>query len=65
MEIKRGDIYMTQLGNYSGSIQGGTRPCLVISNNLCNKHSPVLVVAPLTSKKRKNYVHMYMSWAVA
>ena len=38
--IKRGDIYYADLNPVVGSEQGGTRPVLVISNDIGNKHSP-------------------------
>lgn len=48
-EVSRGDIIYFNL-NGEGSVQSGIRPCCVISNNLCNKFSPVVTVVPLTSK---------------
>ena len=38
--IKRGDIYYAELNRVIGSEQGGTRPVLIISNDIGNKHSP-------------------------
>lgn len=48
--IKRGEVRLCNLGNGIGSIQGGIRPALVIQNNKGNKHSPVVIVIPITSK---------------
>ena len=48
--IKRGDIYYADLNPVVGSEQGGTRPVLVISNDIGNKHSPTVIVAPITSR---------------
>ena len=42
------------LGN--SSVQGGTRPAVVISNDKGNKFSPVLIVIPLTSRLDKKYM---------
>lgn len=53
MEIKRGDIIIADLGQNETSVQSGIRPCVVMSNNMANKHSPVITVVPLTSKIRK------------
>ena len=50
MEIKRGDIVLTDLEPIKGSEQGGIRPCLVIQNNLGNVYSPTTIIAPITSK---------------
>lgn len=48
--IKRGDIYYAELNPVIGSEQGGTRPVLIISNDVGNKHSPTVIVAPITSR---------------
>lgn len=48
--IKRGDIYYAKLNPIIGSEQNGFRPVVVIQNNLANEYSPVVVVAPITSK---------------
>lgn len=53
MKIKRGDIIIVDLGQHETSVQSGIRPCVVISNNKANRHSPVITVVPLTSKIRK------------
>jgi len=48
--IKRGDIYYAKLNPVIGSEQGGTRPVLIISNDIGNKHSPTVIVAAITSR---------------
>ncbi len=40
--IKRGDIYYADLSPAVGSEQGGTRPVLIVQNNIGNKHSPTV-----------------------
>lgn len=45
-KFKRGDIYYANLNPVIGSEQGGTRPVLIISNDVGNKHSPTVIVAP-------------------
>ena len=49
-KIKRGDIYYANLNPVIGSEQGGTRPVLIISNDVGNKYSPTVIVAPITSR---------------
>ena len=49
-KIKRGDIYYAKLNPIIGSEQNGFRPVVVIQNDLANEYSPVVVVAPITSK---------------
>lgn len=53
LEITRGTIVMVDLPLGNGSVQGGTRPAVVISNDKGNKFSPVLIVIPLTSRVKK------------
>ncbi len=55
MGINRGDIFYVDLGETKEktSIQTGIRPAIIISNNKCNKFSPILLVAPLTSKIKR------------
>ena len=48
--IRRGDIYYAELNPVVGSEQGGTRPVLIISNNMGNRHSPTVIIAAITSR---------------
>ena len=50
LTIKRSDIYYAELNPVIGSEQGGTRPVLIISNDIGNKHSPTVIIAPITSR---------------
>lgn len=51
--MRRGEIYLANLNPVVGSEQGGTRPVLVIQNDLGNKYSPTTIVAAITSRIRK------------
>ena len=53
LDIARGMIVMVDLPTSNGSVQGGTRPAVVISNDRGNKFSPVLIVVHLTSRTKK------------
>lgn len=50
MIIKRGDVFLANLEPVKGSEQGGIRPVLIIQNDISNKHSPVTIIAAITSK---------------
>lgn len=55
--IKRGEIYMANLPKAGGSIQHGCRPVVIVQNNTGNKYSPIIIVVPITTKKKnKSYV---------
>jgi mRNA interferase MazF len=44
----RGEVYMVDFDPARGSEQAGTRPALVVSNDVNNQHSPVVTVAAIT-----------------
>lgn len=49
-DIYKGDIYYANLGDTVGSEQKGTRPVVVVQNNVGNRYSPTIIVVPLTKK---------------
>jgi mRNA interferase MazF len=51
-DIKRGSIYRANLDPTFGSEQGGSRPVLVIQNDIGNRFSPTVIVAAITSQKK-------------
>lgn len=55
-EIKKGDIYYAILDPVIGSEQDGKRPVVVVQNNLANKHSPTVIIAPITTVIKKSYL---------
>jgi mRNA interferase MazF len=48
---QRGDVVRVRLDPVEGSEQAGTRPALIVSPDLINQHSPVVLVAAVTSQK--------------
>lgn len=59
--MRKGDIYLADLGEEDGSLQAGRRPVIVVSNNLANSHSPIITIIPSTSKDKKNLpTHVYI-----
>lgn len=59
----RGNIYYGELKGLEGSVQSGIRPLLVVSNDIGNMHSKVVIVVPITSRKKKplpTHVHLGM-----
>jgi mRNA interferase MazF len=49
--LRRGDVVRVRLNPVEGSEQSGERPGLVVSPDLINEHSPVILVAAITSRK--------------
>ncbi|MCL6636039.1 MAG: type II toxin-antitoxin system PemK/MazF family toxin [Peptococcaceae bacterium] len=62
MPIRRGEIYYADLSPVVGSEQGGTRPVLIIQNDIGNQYSPTTIVAAITSQidKPKLPTHVAM-----
>ena len=50
---RRGDIYLADLGEHRGHIQGGIRPVINIQNNSGSFFGPTLIVVPLTTELKK------------
>ncbi len=48
--FKRGDIVQARFDPTEGAEQSGMRPAIVLSPDGLNKHSPLVVLAPLTTK---------------
>ena len=53
--VRRGEIWDADLEPVRGSEQGGTRPVLVIQNDLGNASSPTTIVAAITSAPACSY----------
>ena len=52
-KIKWGEIYTCDLGTMKGSVQCGVRPVLVVQTNKLNCNSPTVVVAVITSVRKR------------
>lgn len=51
--VKRGDVYFADLSPVVGSEQGGTRPVLILQNDIGNRFSPTVIVAAITAQIQK------------
>lgn len=58
--MKRGEIWYANLGSTYGSVQGGSRPVLIVSNDENNLHSSTVTVVPLTTRKKKMYLETHV-----
>lgn len=52
--MERGELFLAYLGERMGSVQHGTRPVIVVQNNTGNRHSPTVIVVPLTSASKND-----------
>ena len=56
MNVHRGDIVIVDLNPTEGSEQRGTRPCLVVQNDVGNENAPTTIIVPfMTSSGDKLY----------
>ncbi len=53
MPIKRGEVYVADLSGSIGSEQTGSRPVVIVQNDIGNQHSPTVIVACITTKAKK------------
>ena len=59
--IKRGQVYIADLGNPVGSEQGGVRPVLIVQNDKGNQYSGTVTIVPLTGSTTKNNIPTHIS----
>mgnify|MGYP001768838948 CR=1 FL=1 len=59
-KIHWGGIYLADLGEGKGFIQGGIRPVVVISNQANNKFAPIVNILPITSSKTKKNMPVHV-----
>lgn len=52
-KIIKGAMFYADLDPIIGSEQNGIRPVLVIQNDIGNKYSPTVLIAPISTKKDK------------
>lgn len=56
MNYHRGGVYWWSGYNHNRThIQTGTRPVVIVSNDVCNELSPVIAVVPLTTHIKSPY----------
>lgn len=52
--VKRGQLYLCDLGKPYGHEQGYIRPAIIIQNDVGNFYSPTTIVVPCTTKRKHN-----------
>lgn len=57
---QRGEVWLVNFEANVGSEQGGTRPVVILQNDLGNKYSPTTIVAPMTTPLREMPVHVLL-----
>ncbi len=54
-DILRGQMYFAALDPVIGSEQGGTRPVLIVQNDVGNRYSDTVVAAPITTARESKH----------
>lgn len=57
---KRGEIYLVNLGNDENMDceQRGVRPAVILSNNIGNRMSSIVTIAPISTRKKGLKIHV-------
>lgn len=55
-QVKRGELYYADLDPAFGSEQGGTRPVLIVQNDVGNYYSSTTIIAALTTNIQHKHV---------
>jgi mRNA interferase MazF len=58
----RSEVWLADLPETEGSVQKGIRPVVVIQNDVGNRYSPNVIIAPISSKTSKNNIptHVFL-----
>lgn len=59
-KVKQGDIWWAELNPAKGREQAGSRPVLIISGNLLNENTDVVIVCPLTTKLKRYHGNLIL-----
>lgn len=62
--IHRGEVFFADLHGGVGYEQNGERPVVVLQNDMGNRYSPTVIVAPLTSSRTRKSRCRHTSGAV-
>ena len=60
-KMKRGDIYWANLDPVVGSEQGGIRPVVIIQNDKGNQYSPTVIVAAVTTRRKRPVLPVHVA----
>ena len=56
--FKQGDIVVMNFNPQQGYEQSGKRPAIILSNNILNEHSSLVLVCPITNTNKKHPFHI-------
>ena len=56
--FKQGDIIVMDFNPQQGPEQSGRRPAIVLSNDILNQHSSLILVCPITNTNKRHPFHI-------
>ncbi len=59
--MKRGEIWRAMLNPVTGREQAGFRPVLIISGNLLNANTEIVIACPLTTKIKRYHGNLILA----
>ena len=63
--INRGDVFYANLECHNTSVQSGVRPIVIVSNQKCNRYSPIVSIVCLTTSTNKSPLPTHVSLSVS
>lgn len=58
VNFKQGDIIVMDFNPQQGHEQSGRRPAIILSNDILNQHSSLMLVCPITNRNKKHPFHI-------
>jgi mRNA interferase MazF len=67
MVVERGQVWLTHFDPAFDVERGGSRPALIVSNNVGNRYGPLVIVVPMTSRveKKRLPTHVWVDRAAS
>ena len=57
-------VWLNLSGSASSHVQKGTRPAIIVQNDVGNLHSPTTIIVPVTSVIKKLYMPTHVRFSV-
>jgi mRNA interferase MazF len=58
--VRQGELWWAELNPVKGGEQAGRRPVLVISGNLLNENTDIVIICPLTSQLKRYHGNLIL-----
>ena len=55
LNVKRFDVWLTDLEPTQGSEISKVRPCVIVSSSMVNKYLKTVIICPITSRRKRYF----------